>query len=343
MKYAHKQSGFTAVELLITLFVAAAFLVAGYQLFSLVIRDGGQTRSESRAANVAYDYMRQYTASSTTVPCTASTPLTNAAITVDGLINASISITVTCLPSTSASLSRVEATISFNVPQQTVTYATYSNSSGTSGTNDVTNGIVGWLKLNGDANDSSSNGNNGTVSGAIPTIGATSTANTAYAFAGGGAAQVITANSPSSSIGQNMSVSAWVKPTSYPSSGAFRTIVEGINPLSYYVSLYSDGSLQAYRYGTNPGGYHSAGAGTIPLNQWTHVVVAWDTSSVSLYTNGALRTTVATTGTGLVGAQTIIGAESTGRQFIGSIDDVRVYNRTLPATDVSKLYTAGAK
>jgi len=343
MKYAHKQSGFTAVELLITLFVAAAFLVAGYQLFSLVIRDGGQTRSESRAANVAYDYMRQYTASSTTVPCTASTPLTNAAITVDGLINASISITVTCLPSTSASLSRVEATISFNVPQQTVTYATYSNSSGTSGTNDVTNGIVGWLKLNGDANDSSSNGNNGTVSGAIPTIGATSTANTAYAFAGGGAAQVITANSPSSSIGQNMSVSAWVKPTSYPSSGAFRTIVEGINPLSYYVSLYSDGSLQAYRYGTNPGGYHSAGAGTIPLNQWTHVVVAWDTSSVSLYTNGSLRTTVGITGTGLVGAQTIIGAESTGRQFIGSIDDVRVYNRTLPATDVSKLYTSGAK
>ena len=30
-------AGFTAVELLITLFVAAAFIIAGYQLFNIVI------------------------------------------------------------------------------------------------------------------------------------------------------------------------------------------------------------------------------------------------------------------------------------------------------------------
>jgi len=341
MKYPHKQSGFTAVELLITLFVAAAFLVAGYQLFSLVIRDGGQTRSESRAANVAYDYLRKYAASSTTVPCVGSTPLTKAPITVDGLVNARISITVSCLPSTSASLSKVEATIFFNVPEQTVKYATYTNSSGTSATNDVTSGIVGWYKMNGDANDSSVNGNNGTVTGATPTTGATNAANTAYAFASGG--QYITVNSPSSSLGQNMTISAWVRPTVYPTDK--KTIVEGINPLSYYVSLANDGSLASYRYGTNPSVYHATTAGAIPLNQWTFVTVAWDTSSVTLYINGTLRTSDATTGTGISGAQMTIGLETTNanRQFIGSIDDVRIYNRTLSTADIAKLNAAGAQ
>ena len=67
-----QQSGFTAVELLITLFVAAAFIVAGYQLFNIVMKDGGETRAESRAGNVAYDYLRRYTDAATN-PCTPST------------------------------------------------------------------------------------------------------------------------------------------------------------------------------------------------------------------------------------------------------------------------------
>jgi len=334
-----KQAGFTAVELLITLFVAAAFLIAGYQLFTVVIRDGGQTRAESRAANVAYDYMRQYTASSTTIPCSPSTPLSNAPITVDGLSSPKITISITC-PGSAASISKVEAAISYNVPTQTVKYATYSNSAGTSATDDVTNGIVGWWKFNGNANDSSGNGNNGNVAGAILTTGATNAASTAYSFAANAAAQVITFNSPGS-ISNNLTVSAWVRPTSYPTERS--TIAEGIDPYSYYVSLATDGSLQSYRYGTDPGGYHSSGPATVPLNTWTHVAISWDASSVKLYTNGVLKTTVATTGTGLVGSRIIVGAESTSRQFIGAIDDVRVFNRTLPLADITKLYSTGAK
>jgi len=335
----NKQAGFTAVELLITLFVAAAFLIAGYQLFTVVIRDGGQTRAESRAANVAYDYMRQYTSSSTTVPCSPSTPLSNAPITVDGLSSPKITISITC-PGAANSVSKVEAAISYNVPAQVVKYATYTNTAGASATNDVTNGIVGWWKFNGNANDSSGNGNNGSVAGAVLTTGATSVANTAYTFAASASAQAITFNSPGS-IANNLTVSAWVRPTSYPTERS--TIAEGIDPYSYYISLATDGSLQSYRYGTDPGGYHSSGAGTVPLNTWTNVVIAWDASSVKLYINGVLRTNVTTTGTGLTGSRIIVGAESTSRQFIGAIDDVRVFNRTLPAADVTKIYSSGAK
>jgi len=42
MMHVNKQAGFSAVELLITLFVAAAFLVAGYSLYNVVIKDGGE-------------------------------------------------------------------------------------------------------------------------------------------------------------------------------------------------------------------------------------------------------------------------------------------------------------
>ncbi|MFZ3009910.1 MAG: type II secretion system protein, partial [Candidatus Microsaccharimonas sp.] len=99
------QSGFTAVELLITLFVAVAFLVAGYQLFNVVVKDGGQARAESRAGNVAYDYMRRY-ASNATNPCTGSTPLNNSPLNIDGLSNARITVTITCPDVTTASLSK---------------------------------------------------------------------------------------------------------------------------------------------------------------------------------------------------------------------------------------------
>jgi len=339
--HTHRQtSGFTAVELLITLFVAAAFLIAAYQLFSLVIRDGGQMRSESRASNIAYDYLRKYSASATTIPCTASTPLNNVSITVDGLTTVKVTVDVSCLPGTATNLSKVETTLTFNAPIQTVTYATYVNATGETGPQAITNGLVAWWKFNGSANDSSSQGNNGVVTGASLTSGATNVPDTAYAFAASSSRQVIEFNSPSS-LGSTMTVAAWVRPTDYPTERS--TIVQGINPNSYYVSLNTDGSLQAYRYGTNPAGYHSSGGGTVPLNQWTHVAVIWDTSSVKIYINGALKPPFSITDDGLVGAQLVVGAASTARQFLGSIDDVRIYSRVLSPAEMTSLYSAGAK
>lgn len=121
------QSGFTAIELLITLFVAAAFLIAGYQLFNVVIKDGGQARAESRAGNVAYDYLRRY-APQAVNPCVASTPLTNSPVAVDGLSNVSISVVISCPPGlTVPGLSKVEVTITYNDPPQTLKFSTFTN------------------------------------------------------------------------------------------------------------------------------------------------------------------------------------------------------------------------
>lgn len=120
------QSGFTAIELLVTLFIAAAFLIAGYQLFTLVVRDGGQTRAESKAGNVAYDYLRRY-APSATNPCSTLTPVNNSAITVDGLVDTRVTVNITCANSASTTLSKIEAIVTYNNPTETVRYGTYVN------------------------------------------------------------------------------------------------------------------------------------------------------------------------------------------------------------------------
>jgi hypothetical protein len=121
---AHKESGLTAVELLITLFVAAAFLVAGFQLYNVIIKDGGKTRGESRASNVAYDYLRRYSGSATN-PCSASTPLNNAPIEVAGISAVTVSVSITCPYTAVTNVSKINVTVQYNTPQETVKYGTY--------------------------------------------------------------------------------------------------------------------------------------------------------------------------------------------------------------------------
>lgn len=332
-----KQAGFTAVELLITLFVAAAFLVAGYQLYSVIIKDSGQTRGEARASNVAYDYIRRYTSSATN-PCTTSTPVNNATITVAGISAVTVTVAITCPYTSQTSLSKVEATVLYNTPQQTVKYATFVTGVGDGTATPITpTGLVVWWKFNGNASDSSGNNYNGTVNGASLTTGQNGATNKAYQFTA--ATQTITATIPV--LTGTLTTSAWINPSSYPSERS--TIIQGMNANSYYMSLNTDGSLQAYWASTSSPGYHSSGPGTIPLNTWSYVTVAWNGQDVNLYVNSQLKATVATGGIGPSATTLNVGAESAARQFLGSIDDVRIYNRALTPLEISGLYAEGAQ
>lgn len=54
------QSGFSAVELLITLFIAAMFIVAGYQLYSFSFARSIEAGQDARASDLAYDLLQAY-------------------------------------------------------------------------------------------------------------------------------------------------------------------------------------------------------------------------------------------------------------------------------------------
>ncbi len=119
-----KSDGFTVVELLVTLFIAAAFLMSGYQLYDVIMKDGGDARATARASNIAYDYLQRYKPNATN-PCTALTPITDQVITDDIIANATVSVVISCPYSATTTLSKVLVTVKYNTPQQTLNIATY--------------------------------------------------------------------------------------------------------------------------------------------------------------------------------------------------------------------------
>lgn len=336
-----KQAGFTAVELLVTLFVAAAFLIAAYQLFNLIIKDGGSTRSESRAANVAYDYLRQYAASSTTIPCTPSSPLTDAPLTVDGLTDVTIDVTVSCLPNAISSLSKVEVAVSYNNPVQTIKYSTYTSSTGANSLTEVTNGLVAWWKLNGNTNNSIGSPN-GVASNITSTIGQGSVANTAYSF--NGSNSVINTSSTFGLGTNNVSLSVWV----YNPSSSNKGIFAHVGSTGYGIGI---GNTTTDVVGTKIVMIFNS-VRWIPTSTnlgtgWHHVVMVINASGVpSAYLDGtSIGSFAGANALPPSPSITTIGTitSAPANTFTGTIDDVRLYNRALSATDVQTLYANGAQ
>jgi Tfp pilus assembly protein PilE len=334
-----RNSGFTAVELLITLFVAAAFLIAAYQLFNVVIRDGGIARAESRAGNVAYDYLRRY-AGTTTNPCTASTPLSNYGVTISGLTNAAVTVNITCPYSATSTLSEIEAIITYNDPQETVRYTTYSYGESGGASNDILQGLIAWWPFNGNAN-SSVGALNGTVFGASPTTGQNGQPNNAYNF-DGTSNYISVADSDALSLG-DFTLSAWIQTTG---TNAARVINKEATSGSNYGILIV--SLKAYFFVDGTWGSHYiANVGpNLNDNNWNNVVATRSGSTLYLYVNGVQIGTrpSSTTATLDNTAALEIGRLYTSSQYFpGKIDDVRIYGRALSSTEVQTLYTNGAK
>ena len=83
------------------------------------------------------------------------------------------------------------------------------------------NGLVGWWPFNGNANDESGNGNNGTVNGATLTIDRNGNSNNAYSFNG---SSFISMGFSSMLLSlSNFSYTCWV----YPESSNYDKVVIG--------------------------------------------------------------------------------------------------------------------
>ena len=109
-----RQTGFTAVELLVTLFIASIFLFAGYQLYTQVTREGAYADKAARISNIVYEKLRKTTGGmSDQTSCTANTP-TNEPITVTGFPSVVLSVAITCPYGTSKPISLVTVTATYD-------------------------------------------------------------------------------------------------------------------------------------------------------------------------------------------------------------------------------------
>ena len=139
----------------------------------------------------------------------------------------------------------------------------------------------------------------------------------------------------------NVSLEAWIRPTSLPAAGDFASLVS--KPNSY--SLQFNGPRLEFTLIQSGGARQrlQAPAGTVVAGATYHVVGTYDGTSAKLYLNGALAASFAVTGA--VSASTTdltIGSWSGPSEFFtGRIDDVAVYPKVLASATVAAHHSTG--
>jgi hypothetical protein len=212
-----------------------------------------------------------------------------------------------------------------------------------------TNGLIAEYSFNGNANDISGNGHNGTVNGAVLTADRFGNANCAYSF--DGTDKSITANI---GIYSTLSVSLWFKtvaPTNY-----YPTIFDYSQSDNFMVEIL--GTHPTYISSGRTGRVSTMGQLELETNyvptygSWHHVVLIRDSiaDTATLYVDGvkcASKLNTNTFGTpngniyiGRATSQNPGGATGSG-YFTGSIDDIRLYNRKISGNEVLALFQEG--
>jgi len=212
-------------------------------------------------------------------------------------------------------------------------------------------GLVGWWKMDEGTGtttaDSSGGGNTGTLV-AAPTWTTGGKINDALTF--NGTSQYVSVPDVASlRLSSAWTASAWVKVSALPASGAVAKILtrdDGAGNSSYALSLDNGDICSSAAWLVS---FDDAGGTihpvcyltTITTGAWYHLVGTWDGTTLTMYVNGVptaanVPGALPTSNTG--GALEIANEYTNTWYFNGTVDDVRVYNRTLSASEVRDLY-----
>ena len=215
-----------------------------------------------------------------------------------------------------------------------------------------TDGLVASYPFNGNANDESGNGLNGTVNEATLTTDRFGNANNAYSF-DGISSNIMVSNDDLLNVqsGKSITISCWVKHDL--SASNVNTYI-----ISKYGGLSSIGAAYAIGTGTEGNSYswHQIDAGNangreirgnsnINDGNWHHFVsVNSMGETVTLFVDGVVDKSeeFPLSGSIMNALDLYFGCGANLAQFYkGSIDDIRIYNRKLEANEIKELYQEG--
>ena len=181
--------------------------------------------------------------------------------------------------------------------------------------------------------DASGNGNNGTVANTVWT--ASGKYGRALTF-NGTSSMVTIPDANSLDLTTGMTLEAWVNPTAL--SGWRSTIVKELTGVDAAYSLYVNDNAARPDSTINFGTVGSTVTGTaaVALNSWTHLASTYDGSTLRFYVNGVQVSTQTASGSIMTTSGVLrIGGNAVWGEFVsGRIDEVRVYNRALAATEI---------
>ncbi len=209
-----------------------------------------------------------------------------------------------------------------------------------------TNGLVGWWPFNGNANDESGNGHNGTVNAAVLSTDRFGNQGKAYSF--NGLSSYIACSNPDFSTSNIMTLSFWVIISNTNSSLAQYLVSKGVDCAGGFYFGYINSPPAFY------GGFSCGSANTVgdaqsigqpaPQTTWSHICYVFDGSEMKFYYNGLLVDTqsnavgnLGNTNTLLFGKHDLSGFD----YFLnGKLDDIVLYNRVLTFQEISNLFNA---
>jgi PKD repeat protein len=197
----------------------------------------------------------------------------------------------------------------------------------------TTNGLVaayGFEEGSGSVvSDTSGNGNTGTVTGA--TWSTAGRYGNALVF--NGTNSLVTVNdSAVLDLSAGMTLEAWINPTILNSQQWMSVIYKPVTTSATvdYVLQGSSRSSEVPSAGVSVSTSNVSGPTILPLNTWSHLAGTYDGTTMRLYVNGVQVASQAQTGTIAASTQPL----TIGANWAGLIDEVRIYNRALGATEV---------
>ena len=204
------------------------------------------------------------------------------------------------------------------------------------------NGLVAFWRMDetggGTVSDSTAASHTGTINGEAAI--ATGYINNGVNFHGNGEASNISVADTSDlefTAAQSFTVSAWINPSTV--TGKEETIIAKSRDTGNYYGIWLNTSGQWVFRG--PGGDVTSGSTTVSQGTWTHVAVVQNgaANTRTIYVNGlATGSGAAQAGNGTgafwMAQQNVSGSPES---FVGTLDEVRVYNRALAASEITNL------
>jgi hypothetical protein len=139
-------------------------------------------------------------------------------------------------------------------------------------------------------------------------------------------------------------ISMWVYPKAFPNFVHFISYGTGSSGQAFAIE--TDLGANSARLHVNKfGSFSGLSTGSLTLNKWNHIVVTYNGSTVFFYINGQASGSAAFALSTTLGSLRLgkwISGGSGESPFNGYMDDVRIYNRALSASEVSQLYNQNA-
>ncbi len=208
-----------------------------------------------------------------------------------------------------------------------------------------TNGLVGWWPFNGNANDESGNGNNGTVNGATLTADRFGSNNKAYYFNGtSNTSEYIELTNPFIS-GNTISISYWVKRNQSPGF-SWHLMMHGSNATYELVSSNDSIIFRNFNRDLGLSNFDIKTSVNFLSEEYFHICFSSNGAINELFINGIKKSELSSTLLPALTGEMHFGKHSvfpnsSGFAHNGSMDDIAIYNRPLTQQEITALYQGG--